>query len=320
MGYFANLGETMKQLELFAGIGGFGLAGHWAGIETVVQVEIDEYCQKILQKYFPNAKRYRDIKEFDGTKYRGAIDIISGGFPCQPYSLAGKRLGKDDDRHLWPEMLRVIREVQPQWVVGENVRGLVSWSNGLVFEEVCADLETAGYEVQPFILPAASVGAPHFRYRIWFVAHATQVDDSRNAGTLPGANGGQERGNVSESCCASAVYAANASKTVCKQPSNTRTRRDGLTDICSNEDDVNTNQAGRKEQYASAIANGQRQRSGRNIETWDEWPTQSPVCGRNDGVSNRVDRIAALGNAIVPQVAYQIFKSIVEYETTFNRH
>ena len=103
----------MKQLELFAGIGGFGLAGHWAGIETVAQVEIDDFCQKILQKNFPNAAKYRDIKEFDGSKYRGTIDIVSGGFPCQPYSTAGKRLGKDDERHLWPEMLRVIREIAP---------------------------------------------------------------------------------------------------------------------------------------------------------------------------------------------------------------
>lgn len=310
----------MTQLELFAGIGGFGLAGHWAGIETVAQVEIDDFCQKILQKNYPNAAKYRDIKEFDGSKYRGTVDIVSGGFPCQPYSTAGNRLGKDDDRHLWPEMLRVIREVRPKWVVGENVRGLVSWSNGLVFEEVCADLETAGYEVQPFILPAASVGAPHLRYRIWFVAHITQVDDSGNAGALSRKDGGQDWDYLSESCGASAVHADNASEAVCKQSGDTWARRNGFTNLCAVEDAANANQARRTKQHASAIANGQGQCAGSNIETWNEWPTQPPVCGRNDGISNRVDRIAALGNAIVPQVAYQIFKSIIEYEKVINRH
>jgi DNA (cytosine-5)-methyltransferase 1 len=128
----------MKQIELFAGIGGFGLAGEWAGIESVAQVEIDDFCQKILSKNFPNAQKFRDIKQFDGRPFRGTIDIISGGFPCQPYSTAGKRLGTDDGRHLWPEMLRIIQEVAPRWVVGENVRGLVSWDGGVVFERVQA--------------------------------------------------------------------------------------------------------------------------------------------------------------------------------------
>ena len=161
----------MTHGSLFSGIGGFDLAARWAGWPTAFQVEIDPWCRRILSRHFPNAQRHSDIREFNARPFRGAVDVISGGFPCQPYSSAGKRLGKSDDRHLWPEMLRVIREAAPRWIVGENVRGLVTWSSGLVFEEVQADLEAAGYQVQAFLLPAAGVDAPHERYRVWFVAH-----------------------------------------------------------------------------------------------------------------------------------------------------
>src|ERR1043165_5795152 len=145
----------MRHASLFSGIGGFDLAAQWMGWENVFQVEKDAFCHKVLEKNFPHTKRYGDIKEFDGTTYRGTIDILTGGFPCQPFSIAGKRLGTDDPRHLWPQMLRVIHEVRPTYVVGENVFGIINWSNGMVFEMVCADLEAKGYEVTSFILPAA---------------------------------------------------------------------------------------------------------------------------------------------------------------------
>jgi len=163
----------MKHGSLFSGIGGFDLAAEWAGWENMFHCEWNPFGQKVLKHYWPNAATYEDITKTDFTIWRGRIDILTGGFPCQPYSAAGKRLGKEDERHLWPEMLRVIREVQPRWVVGENVLGLVNWNGGLVFDEVQADLEAEGYEVQPFILPAASVNAPHKRDRVWFVAYRT---------------------------------------------------------------------------------------------------------------------------------------------------
>jgi DNA (cytosine-5)-methyltransferase 1 len=163
----------MKHGSLFSGIGGFDLAADWMGWENVFHCEIAEFPRKILNHYWPNAECHEDIKKTDFTKYRGTVDIISGGFPCQPYSAAGKRLGKEDDRHLWPEMLRVIREVKPQWVVGENVRGLLNWNGGMVFHEVCADLENIGYEVQAFIIPASGINAPHQRERLWIVAHSS---------------------------------------------------------------------------------------------------------------------------------------------------
>jgi DNA (cytosine-5)-methyltransferase 1 len=165
----------MKHGSLFSGIGGFDLAAEWMGWENIFHCEWNEFGQRVLKHYWPNADSLHDITKTDFTKYEGSIDIISGGFPCQPYSAAGKRLGKEDERHLWPEMLRAIREIKPTWVVGENVRGLVNWNGGLVFDEVQSDLEAEGYEVQPFLLPAAAVNAPHRRDRVWFVAYSSRT-------------------------------------------------------------------------------------------------------------------------------------------------
>jgi DNA (cytosine-5)-methyltransferase 1 len=161
----------MKHGSLFSGIGGFDLAAEWMGWENVFHCEWNEFGQRVLHHYWPQAIQYNDITKTDFTIHRGAIDILTGGFPCQPYSAAGKRLGKEDERHLWPEMLRAIREIQPRWVVGENVRGLTNWNGGLVFDEVQSDLEALGYEVLPFLLPACAKDAPHRRDRIWFVAY-----------------------------------------------------------------------------------------------------------------------------------------------------
>ena len=150
----------MTHGSLFSGIGGFDLAAEWMGWKNKFHCEWNPFGQKVLKYYWPDAELFSDITKSDFTKYEGTIDIISGGFPCQPYSTAGLRRGKEDDRHLWPEMLRAIREVKPSWVVGENVRGLISWNGGMVFDEVQADLEAEGYEVQPFLLPACGVNAP----------------------------------------------------------------------------------------------------------------------------------------------------------------
>ena len=150
-------------MGLFEGIGGFSLAALWAGWTTPVMVEWNPYCQSVLKKNFPNATIFGDIRHFGGRPYAGQIDIITGGFPCQPYSHAGKRKGNDDDRALWPEMLRVIREVAPEWVVGENVAGLLSMDGGRVFAGILADLENEGYSTETYVIPAIGVGAPHRR-------------------------------------------------------------------------------------------------------------------------------------------------------------
>lgn len=168
----------LTHASLFSGLGGFDLAAEWAGMTTVFNCDFDPFCRQILKHHFPHAKQYGNIRTTDFTQWRGRVDVLTGGFPCQPFSVAGKRKGTDDDRYLWPEMLRAIREIRPRWVVGENVLGIVNWSNGLVFEQVCADLEAEGYEVQPYVLPACGVNAPHQRYRTWFVAHAVENSDS----------------------------------------------------------------------------------------------------------------------------------------------
>lgn len=168
----------LTHASLFSGLGGFDLAAEWAGMTTVFNCDFDPFCRQILKHHFPHAKQYGNIRTTDFTQWRGRVDVLTGGFPCQPFSVAGKRKGTDDDRYLWPEMLRAIREIRPRWVVGENVLGIVNWSDGLVFEQVCADLEAEGYEVQPYVLPACGVNAPHQRYRTWFVAHAVENSDS----------------------------------------------------------------------------------------------------------------------------------------------
>ena len=163
----------MNHGSLFSGIGGFDLAAEWMEWENKFHCEWNEFGQKILKHYWPEATTYGNITKTDFTIWNGKIDILTGGFPCQPYSQAGQRRGKEDERHLWPEMLRAIKEIKPRWIVGENVYGIVNWNGGMVFEEVQAELENEGYTVQPYVLPACATGAPHRRDRVWFVAHSS---------------------------------------------------------------------------------------------------------------------------------------------------
>jgi DNA (cytosine-5)-methyltransferase 1 len=166
--------------SLFSGIGGFDLAADFLGIENKFHCEWNPFGQKILKYYFPKSESFTDITTSDFSKYANTIDILSGGFPCQPYSLNGKRKGKNDERHLWPAMFRTIQQVEPVFVVGENVFGLVNWSNGLVFEEIIFEMESIGYEVLPVLLPACSVGAPHKRDRIFIIAYNERFRKKRN--------------------------------------------------------------------------------------------------------------------------------------------
>ena len=161
----------MKLLDLFSGIGGFSLAAKWAGIETIGFCEMDKHCQKVLKKNFPAVPIFPDIKKLRRSDVSGTVDIITGGFPCQPFSVAGRKKGTEDDRDLWPEMLRIIKEFKPTWFIGENVANFIN----MAFPRTKTDLESEGYEVQPFIIPACSVGAPHRRDRVWIVAHTSCV-------------------------------------------------------------------------------------------------------------------------------------------------
>ena len=275
----------MKHGSLFSGIGGFDLAAEWAGWNNIFHCEWNPFGQKVLKYHFPKSISYNDITKTDFSIHRGEIDILTGGFPCQPYSTAGLRKGKEDERHLWPEMLRAIREIKPSWIVGENVRGLINWGGGMVFNEVQSDLEAEGYNVIPFLLPACSVNAPHRRDRIWFIAYSNSFGsrESRNKRQTEQFNkNGKER------------FITNAESFRQEQTLENRELERGRF----------------------------RKSDERNF--WDSFPSQSPICGGDDGLPKELDGITfpkwrnesikAYGNAIVPQVAYQIFKTINKYE------
>jgi len=289
------MNTSFRHGSLFSGIGGFDLAAEWMGWENVFHCEWNDFGKKLLNHYWPNSISYHDITKTDFSIHRGTIDILTGGFPCQPYSSAGKRLGKEDERHLWPEMLRAIREIQPRWIVGENVLGLVNWNGGMVFEEVQADLEAEGYEVQPYVLPAAAVNAPHRRDRVWFVAHA--ISSSKRANefrSIRSENGEIERERTQT------IHDAFRSNGI--ERITTNTKSEGL-------------ERQRRKRIGFTFNN-----TFKRIWNWNSFPTVSPICSRNDGISNRLDSITfskwrnesikAGGNAIVPQVVYQIFKAI----------
>jgi DNA (cytosine-5)-methyltransferase 1 len=349
----------MRHGSLFSGIGGFDLASEWMGWENVFHCEWNEFGKKVLHHYWPNAESFDDITKTDFTKYANKIDILTGGFPCQPYSQAGQRKGKEDERHLWPQMLRAIREIKPKYIVGENVFGLLNWNGGVVFDEVHSDLESEGYEVQAVVIPAAAVNAPHGRDRVWFVATNTQF---KSEGSDGGTNDEKKRnirrgneGNVFGTLRGDGIIAntngignrgkSKQSSAAHKQgrggETNTGIGNEGeqqfIRDIAGEGIDSNTmrkglqggqeiNRWGKHDQEGSSVRNEFRtngtsdDRYPRN--EWEKFPTQPPICGGDDGLPTELDGITfpkwrnesikAYGNAIVPQVAYQIFKAIQE--------
>jgi len=379
----------MTHGSLFSGIGGFDLAAQWMGWENVFHCEINPFGRQVLNYYWPNAVSYDDITKTDFTVWRNRIDVLTGGFPCQPFSLAGKRKGTEDERHLWPEMLRAIREIKPRWIVGENVYGLVNWDGGLVFEQVQADLENEEYEVQPYILPAAGVNAPHKRDRVWFVAKNTDnngrrgkfgQEESKAGGFGHACSGNNERiqtndgetrtspnsdhngshGAENGQGYPSGNYGSQAGKDDAFQPEGCGCEATGETTSNTPSKGLEKRRQPREREYeaknrervdggpeqfgpTSADTDGKRfeechtarfsdiperqpskEMLGSRVENWDEFPTQPPVRGRDDGIpsglvgitvsKHRNESIKAYGNAIVPQVVYQIFKAIQEYE------
>lgn len=313
----------MNHSSIFSGIGGAELAAQWVGWNNIFHCEINPFGKKVIGYWFPKSISYGDIKKTNFTEWRGRIDVLTGGFPCQPFSLAGKRNGNSDDRYLWPQMLRAIQEIQPTWVIGENVAGIVSMvepgkeirmeNKKAIFEEniiyrkeqlytierICKDFEQNGYEVQPIIIPACAVGAPHRRERVWFIAHS-KSDSQR------------KWKNKQE-------YFKEFKRTT----DNSFSCKDGtITNTCierlerRKEEGISKDKGERRE----------KQSPGLFCKDWSDFPTQSPICCRNDGFSNRLDGITipkwraesikAYGNAWVPQVAYEIFKAIELNEKT----
>ena len=322
--------KTFNHLGLFEGIGGFALAAQMCGWETKAWVEIDPFCQAVLKKNFKNAIGYSDIKDFDGKPFRGQIDIITGGFPCQPFSVSGKRQGTEDERFLWAEFNRIVTEVQPLVVLAENVGGLLSIQNGMVFERVCTDLENQGYEVQPFVIPACAVGAPHRRNRVWIVAHANKCQYCEKRGCTC------EKESISREHrtknCTIRQLGRTISKCVDTANANSIGHKIERTQLETNRDgqlyETAANALNKLLEGGGAVdrrqESGQKRGTSFNIgtncgfdeqwsKTWYEVATQ--FCRVDDGVSRKLDknrnnRLRSLGNAIVPQVAYQIFQSL----------
>lgn len=314
----------MTHASLFSGIGGFDLAAEWLGWDNIFNCEIDEFCTKVLNYHFPNATHYGDITSTDFTIHRGEIDVLTGGFPCQPFSLAGARRGTEDDRFLWPQMYRAICEISPRWIVAENVRGILTQQGGVVFERVWSDLENAGYECQAFLIPACSVGAPHRRERVWFVAHRADA----------GFEGMREWTEQVSSRLATSDTNLNGQRIgACKSFTIERSCRasnigtDGAKEVVANAKCKGLERADKSQRQERGVWECvRRHSSGRDIQDFADFPTQSPVCSGDDGLSPRLDAITfpawrresikAYGNAIVPQVFYQIGLTINEYENT----
>jgi DNA (cytosine-5)-methyltransferase 1 len=338
----------LTHFSLFTGIGGIDLAAEWAGFTTVGQCEWADYPTKVLEKHWPDVPRWRDIRSvtkdsfFERTGLR-TVDLISGGFPCQPFSVAGKQKGKGDDRYLWPEMLRVIRELAPRWVVGENVPGILR----IAGKTVCEDLEREGYAVAVFNFEAAAVGAPHRRERVFFVANRqdgneqeqqkcdnreehkrrTQVRYGLRAGR------GSKDGDSSERVEIGSGVTTEVSEDVADTQSGQNDRRgSGHVDEATKR---------RQGQYAAAFVGGEDvadteserlqrfggeslprrralsesvMRSSGSYPGRNNWQAEPDVGRVANGVTNRVDRLRCLGNAVVPQQVYPILKAIADIE------
>lgn len=275
----------MKHASLCTGIGACELAAKWLGWENVFSCEIDDFCNRVLKYYYPTAEHYRDIYETDFNKWKHKIDVLSAGFPCQPFSNAGNNRGAEDDRYIWPEVLRAIREVKPSWFVGENVTGIVGMvfpgeeirmenTNDLfeesyiqveehqrfILHQICNDIESIGYSVQPVIIPACAVGAPHRRDRVWIIANS-------NSDGFELENGFERSKEFENSPLFKSLYSG---------------------------------------------------------QSWKKFPTQSLICGGNDGLPDRLSGITipkwidastkAYGNSMLPQLVSVIFGYIEEVE------
>jgi DNA (cytosine-5)-methyltransferase 1 len=285
----------MRSIELFAGIGGIALAAEWAGIETVAFCEREPFCQKVLGKQWPGAPIFDDVRTLNKESFIergvdvGAIELITGGFPCQPYSIAGLKRGDEDDRALWREMFRIIEEIRPTWVVGENVANFTKMG----LDNASTDLEGIGYSVQSFIIPAVAVNANHRRDRVFIVAHSNCKRSRKyNSAAQSSEKRFGIRGNTETLLC------------------NTNSKPEPQT---------NTTISTIRSQRTAWEGVAGEYRGTPSREHWES--NQPPVCRVDDGFSKRLDkdRLKALGNAVVPQQIYPIFKYIMEIERMNNQ-
>lgn len=371
--------KTITHASLFSGIGGAEIAAAWLGWENLFHCDINEFGHKVLRYWFPKSKEYNDIRTTNFTEWRGRVDVLTAGFPCQPFSMAGKRRGADDDRYLWPETLRAINEIRPAWFVGENVFGIASMvlpgkevdmgrtedlfeetnlyrkEQRYVLDRICQDIEDAGYTVQPVVIPACAVGAPHRRDRVWFVARRTAADTAGEGRERRGADNQGGEGEASgfaatlgQGCQRLAANSSCGEREALEEMPGAESGRgrsvpqqgergdkaersggqagvqradadsdgDGLLGG-HGEDEVITG-----ERRVDAFGDARESRPIPRFQGWEGFPTQPPVCRGDDGLPFGVaglsipfgrwrrEAIKALGNAWVPEVAYEIFRMI----------
>jgi DNA (cytosine-5)-methyltransferase 1 len=365
----------LKLLDLFSGIGGFSLGlEQTKRIKTIAFVEKDKFCQKVLKKNFKNIPIEEDIRNVKGSNY--AADIVSGGFPCQPFSVAGKRKGTDDDRYLWDETIRVVRECKPRWFIGENVEGIVNINNGLVLRQVQTDLEKEGFKVQCLIIPASGIGAWHQRKRVWIIGcNVSNSNLSRSFKEYSSSFNRQDKrdGSINESSSRSNKNVSNSnSRLSIRENEEIQTRRNTTSIGSKNVPNSNSRlcggrgtkqQSGTNESWGfysqeeeqttkhirskiigcdalprkkENVTNSNEQRTqiqtkrkhssvkvprSSSKKSW--WQIVSKLCGVPNGVSyeldkDRTNRIKSLGNSIVPQIAYEIGKAIINAEDESN--
>jgi DNA (cytosine-5)-methyltransferase 1 len=376
--YMNKIEETvmMKHGSLFSGIGGFDLAASWMDWHNVFNCERDPFCRTVLNHYWPDTESYGDIYQFNATNYRGCVDIISGGFPCQPFSQAGQRKGKEDDRYLWPEARRIIMEAMPKWIVLENVAGLFTIlepdslsemeikemelfcedskqeDNAVILRlqrrvigTIISEIGTAGYllprlaDGTPVVLcvPACAVGAPHRRDRVWFVAYSNSSGKGDNKADL---TSGTERYTPQQEVESGRGQFPSEPVGFCTVPfdhlTNVVNEKNGYVQRTGN-DGVKSCRPEKYQQHNTCKAhelltsNKEQRKPGRKagdhfgkIPSWNEWPAQPPLCSEHDGFPRNLDGISfskwrgesikAYGNAIVPQVALEIFRAIQNTE------
>jgi len=344
----------MKLLDLFSGIGGFSLGAEYNNIETIGFVEKDEFCQKVLRKHWPNTPIIGNIRDVTKDTFE-SVDIVSGGFPCQPFSVAGKRRGTDDDRYLWDETIRVVSLYKPRWFVGENVEGIVNIQNGMVLRQVQDDLEKEGFEVQCGIIPASGIGAWHQRKRVWIIGcNVSNTHDSRDRASRHGsqrkgeknAKEGQDRPQFESSRYSkNDVSNTNSSlrrgratisqggknkiwgfyfKEEKQNQSDLRSETIRCDVVSGEQENILYSHDQRSQEHKlpqkseeQTLNSGELNAREKPTQSW--WEIESSVCTVPDGVSYRLDKdrvnqIKSLGNSIVPQIAYQIFKAIVTVE------
>ena len=350
--------------SLFSGFDAPSVAASWLGWKNAFHCEINSFCNEILKYWFPDSEHYEDITKTDFSQWKGRIDVLTGGFPCQPFSLAGQRKGADDNRYLWPHMLRAIREIRPAWVIGENVAGILTMvqpgketevgsqtslfgednrkrillRQEYVVETICKDLEREGYSVQPLLIPACAVGAPHRRDRVWFVAHRNDaphpdLDRCRNGKNK------QEPLTQCKGTSNNCFSSKDGVVTYSQCPGSGQIQQE-IQSEQPNGHSFDSNGSKRNVAYSDSEllqyrnSGGQEGRKSEKKpieppycpEDWSRFPTQSPVCRGNDGLPFNVDNLTipftkwrqesvkGYGNAIVPQVILEIFKAIEELD------